>query len=68
MSARNGKRPCPFCKKDHGFTPREAIVRQARTAERLASAFRGVPAAAIARRPRPKKWSMLEILVHLRDC
>jgi DinB family protein len=61
-------RSCAICGELHGLDAKEALRIQARTAGRLARAFRGVTRARAARRPRPKKWSMLEILVHLRDC
>ena len=59
---------CRICKRDHGLTAKDALRVQAQTPGRLATVLRGVPADRVARRPRPKKWSMREILVHLRDC
>ncbi len=63
---RNG--PCRICRKEHGLTSKEALRRQARTPLKLAAAFQGVSSDRATRRPKPKKWSMREILVHLRDC
>ena len=68
--SRNGRKSsaCAICKLDHGLSAKDALRLQARTANRLAGALRGVARDEVARRPKPKKWSMLEILVHLRDC
>ncbi|MBI4255704.1 MAG: DinB family protein [Candidatus Rokubacteria bacterium] len=45
----------------------ENLARMARTADELAAALEGAPAAALARRPEPESWSATEIVCHLRD-
>ncbi|MBI1852597.1 MAG: DinB family protein [Planctomycetes bacterium] len=70
MTAKNRAKPvlCAICKLDHELSPHQALRVQSQTPGRLSTAFRGVPRGRITKRPKPKKWSMLEILVHLRDC
>ena len=70
MTAKKRTKPvlCAICKLDHELSPREALRVQSRTPGRLATAFRGVARGRVTQRPKPKKWSMLEILVHVRDC
>ena len=45
----------------------EILSRLQEAPRALAAFFRGIPDEALRRRPAPEKWSMLEILCHLRD-
>ena len=45
----------------------EQLARMERTAEDFAAAIKGVPDAALARRPDDKNWSAKEVICHVRD-
>jgi hypothetical protein len=53
---------------DRGMaTLEEQLARMERTAEDLAAAMRGVPEAALAKRPDRQSWCATEVVCHLRD-
>ena len=45
----------------------QRLARLERTADELAAAIKGQPAAALTRRPDEKNWAAVEIVCHLRD-
>jgi len=53
---------------DRGMTTlEERLARMERTADDLAAAIRGVPEAALAKRPDRQSWCATEVVCHLRD-
>lgn len=53
---------------DRGMTTlEEQLARMERTADDLAAAIRGVPEAALAKRPDRQSWCATEVVCHLRD-
>src|SRR4029453_15448837 len=53
---------------DRGMTtPEERLARMERTGAAPAAAIRGVPEAALAKRPGRQSWCATEVVCHLRD-
>lgn len=61
-------RVCPACKKTHDGTEAAAMKRLAQSPVRLAKLVKGLDANGWKRSYGPGKWSIRQILAHLRDC
>ena len=61
-------RTCPACKKTHEISDAAAAKALAQSPAKLAKLVKGLDAAGWKRSYGPGKWSIRQILAHLRDC
>src|SRR5262249_14758083 len=59
---------CPACKKTHAVSESAAMKRLAQSPAKLAKLVKGLDATGWKRSYGPGKWTIRQILAHLRDC